>query len=68
MALVLTVYSFFSDILSPCPANWKKKENGGQRDQRSRWGQGNRWTNRRTLVHTLFFTKRQIWLVAIRQK
>lgn len=30
-ALILTVYSFFSDILSPCPANWKQKENGGQR-------------------------------------
>lgn len=29
-APVLTVYSFFSDTLSPCPANWKQKENGGQ--------------------------------------
>lgn len=26
MALVLTVYSFFSDILSPYPANWKQKK------------------------------------------
>jgi hypothetical protein len=38
MALVLTVYSFFSDILSPCPANWKQKENGGQRGHKKPTG------------------------------
>lgn len=38
MALVLTVYSFFSDILSPYPANWKQKENDGQRGREKQMG------------------------------
>lgn len=41
-APVLTVYSFFSDTLSPCPANWKQKKIVG-REAKGR--QKNQWAN-----------------------
>lgn len=66
-APVLTVYSFFSDTLSPCPANWKQKEKGGQGGQKNTEKSTGKpgWTLQPRTPS--FFSKTRLWLAKTRR-